>query len=102
MNHLYNVMTKQTKGKLVNFRVQDDFKREFEAVAEIRRTTLSGLIHQLLFNAVQDEKIRDLQAFNSKLQEIFDREIEGKELATKSKKKIPIDRSGAEEKKNAA
>lgn len=63
IDNLYDVMTKQTKGKLVNFRVRDDLKREFEIVAELRGTTLSGLIHQLLVKAVREEKEREPQAF---------------------------------------
>lgn len=63
MHHLYNVMTKQNKGKLVNFRVREDLKREFEITAELRGTTLSGLIHQLLVKAVREEKDREPQAF---------------------------------------
>lgn len=60
----------RTKDERINFRISPKTKIELEAVAELRGTSMSGLIHQLIVRAIRDERVADPKAFNAAVQRI--------------------------------
>lgn len=60
----------RTKDERINFRISPKTKIELEAVAELRGTSMSGLIHQLIVRAIRDERTADPKAFNAAVQRI--------------------------------
>lgn len=66
---LYNVMTEEavTKEVLVNFRLRPDVRDEFKAVAELRGSTMSGLLHQYAIKLIREEKERDPVGFTKRV-----------------------------------
>ena len=85
MNNLYNVMTNDSKTKLVNFRVSEELKTDFEVAAKLRGAGLSNLIHQYLVKVVREEKERDLKAFENMKQRLSSQQSEPKGKLRKSK-----------------
>jgi photoactive yellow protein len=61
--NLYNVMTSGTKDVLVNFRLRPDVRDEFKAVAELRGSTVSNLLHQYVIKLIREEKAHDPEEF---------------------------------------
>lgn len=66
---LYNVMTQEaaTKEVLVNFRLKPDVRDEFKVVADLRGSTMSGLLHQYVIKLIREEKERDPVAFTERI-----------------------------------
>lgn len=60
----------RTKDERINFRISPKTKIELEAAAELRGTSMSGLIHQLIVRAIRDERAADPKAFNAAVQRI--------------------------------
>ncbi|MDQ3748040.1 MAG: hypothetical protein M3367_03330 [Acidobacteriota bacterium] len=80
MINLYNVMTKNNKGKLVNFRVSEELKTDFETAAKLRGGGLSNLIHLYLVEIVRVEKERNLKGFEEMRQKLLQQQIEKKAI----------------------
>lgn len=64
MNYLYNVATK--KEVLVTIRIAENVRDEFKMAAELRGSTMSGLMHQFIIRTIREEKQQQPQAFAPK------------------------------------
>ena len=62
-SNLYNVMTNGNKEVLVNFRLRPDVRDEFKAVAELRGSTMSNILHQYAIKLIREERERDPKGF---------------------------------------
>lgn len=61
MNYLYNVAT--NKEVLVTIRIAENVREEFKKAAELRGSTMSGLMHQFIIRTIREEKQMSPQAF---------------------------------------
>lgn len=61
MNYLYNVST--NKEVLVTIRVAENVREEFKKAAELRGSTMSGLMHQFIIRTIREEKQISPQTF---------------------------------------
>lgn len=52
---LYNVMTRK-KGVLVNFRISKELRDDFLIVAEMKGSSMSGLLYPFIVKTVREEK----------------------------------------------
>lgn len=64
MDYLYIVPTK--KEVLVTIRIAPEVRDAFKTVAELRGSTMSGLMHQYIVNAIREEREMSPQAFKGK------------------------------------
>lgn len=64
MNYLYNVAT--NKEVLVTVRIAENVREEFKKAAELRGSTMSGLMHQFIIRTIREEKQIAPQAFAEK------------------------------------
>lgn len=69
MDYLYNVMTTKNKNVLMNIRVRDDVRKEFQVACELKGAKASHLIHQFMVKTIREEKDRDPAAFEQALSE---------------------------------
>lgn len=60
MSYLYVVATKEV---LVTVRIAEPVRDEFKRAAELRGSTMSGLIHQFIVRTIREEKADSPQAF---------------------------------------
>jgi len=54
MNYLYIVAT--NKEVLVTIRIAESVREEFKKAAELRGSTMSGLMHQFIIRTIREEK----------------------------------------------
>lgn len=64
MNYLYNVAT--NKEVLVTIRVAENVREEFKKAAELRGSTMSGLMHQFIIRTIREEKQMSPHVFATK------------------------------------
>jgi antitoxin component of RelBE/YafQ-DinJ toxin-antitoxin module len=90
------------KNVLLNLKISEEVRDEFKRVAELRGSTMSGLIHQFIYKTIREEKQQNPDAFTKrelKKKETnsdtlsFEQQAIGKELpkiqnAARSKPKI--------------
>lgn len=65
---LYIVMTKKV---ILNLRIKPEIRDEFNAVAELRGSSMSGLLHQFIVKSIREEKTQDLGGFNLILEKVI-------------------------------
>ena len=102
MDYLYNVATK--KEVLVTIRISENTRDEFKIAAELRGSTMSGLLHQWIIRTIREEKQMSPQNFQPRhiapvvatitpavdpKDEIRERLKTGMPLATHSHRKMP-------------
>jgi hypothetical protein len=62
---LYNVMTKEV---LINLRVRSEVRDDFKIVAELRGSSISGLLHQYMIKLIREEKDREPKMFEKSVE----------------------------------
>ncbi len=70
MGNLEYTTLVRTKDERINIRISPKTKIELEAVAELRGTSMSGVIHQSIVRAIRDERAADPKAFNEAVQRL--------------------------------
>ena len=60
----------RTKDERINIRISPKTKIELEAVAELRGTSMSGVIHQAIVRAIRDERAADPKVFQAAVERI--------------------------------
>jgi antitoxin component of RelBE/YafQ-DinJ toxin-antitoxin module len=67
---MFNVFSMaKTKNILINLRISEDVREDFRVVAELRGSTISGLLHQFIVKSIREEKDRDLRVFTQRREE---------------------------------
>lgn len=64
MDYLYIVAT--NKEVLVTIRIAESVREEFKKAAELRGSTMSGLMHQFIIRTIREEKQMSPQAFTGR------------------------------------
>lgn len=94
------------KVETVTVKVNQQQLIDFKEICEKLDRPMSYVVRELALRGLvqykQDGQLKLTAEEENFLSSLSNKNIEGKELATKSKKKIPFNPSGAEEKKNAA
>lgn len=62
---LYADMAKK-KDVLINLKLSADTREDFRVVAELRGSSMSGLIHQFIVQSIREEKMKEPEAFAKK------------------------------------
>jgi len=63
MDYLYIVAT--NKEVLVTIRIAPEVRNEFKTAAELRGSTMSGLMHQFIVKTIREEKGENPQVFKT-------------------------------------
>lgn len=72
---LHNVSTRGQKTVRINLKINPAIRREFHAVAELRGSTVSNLIHQFIVKTIREEKERDPSGFQEALERVSESEF---------------------------
>lgn len=67
---LYDVMKKNLKEVLLTLRVRPEIRDEFRVVAEMKGSTMSGLIHQFMMRTIRDMQDTYPEEFRTRLREL--------------------------------